>query len=203
MLGDRDYYYARSKSLIDDVEAGRKTAVVSYLVMMETIHVLRKVVVEQSRYAGHDRAECSKTLDPAESLVNRFVHKIKKLSKERKVIIARPDKKIHEHHYAAMAKLRDCLGYVRVISLCPYCKTGRVGREDQNKCPACDSGLAHVRKYQYKALSHPDIEHAYLARYSSAASFHSADTSFRDLGSDPDFDPMGFEIIPPPPKEKN
>ena len=198
MLGDRDDYYVYCKPLIDDIETGEKVAIGSYLVIMEAIHVLRQRIVEKREFTGGDRAECDKNIPVADSLVKKFMSKMKKLAEKQKIIIVGSNKTVDYHHHTTLGKLNDYFGYVRPVSICPYCKKGRVGREKQNTCPSCNSSPGSVNKYQYKALGHADIEHAYFARYNSVSIFCSADTSFHGLKNDPDFSPIKFQIIKHP-----
>ncbi len=198
MLGEKDGYYASCKPLIEDIESKRKIAVVSHLVIIEAIHVLRQRIIEKSRFAGDDRTERDRIIDVANAIVGKFVSMAVKLSKEKKIIIARPDRKIHEHHCTVMKKMKGYFGHVRTVSMCPYCEKGRVGREDQNVCPSCKNSRKPLSRHQYKALGHADIERAYFASYHSVPLFCSTDKSFRDLKNDSDFGRTTFQVIPHP-----
>ena len=198
MLGDRDDYYVYCKPLIDDIETGEKVAIVSYLVIMEAIHVLRQRIVEKREFAGGGRTECDKNIPVADLLVKKFMSKMKKLADKQKVILVGSNKTVDYHHNTTLKKLTGYFGYVRPVSICPYCKTGRVGRKRQNTCPSCNNSPRSVNGYQYKALGHADIEHAYFARYDFVQVFCSADTSFQGLANDPDFSPIKFQIIKHP-----
>ena len=179
MLGDRDEYYAMCKPLIDRVKNGEKVAVVSYLVILEAIHVLRRRTIAKSEFGGSGRDEYNKNISTAKTLVRGFMSEIYKLSEEKKIIIAIHDKTtLHHHHRTTMKKLNSYFGYVRTVSVCPYCEQGRVGRRGNNACPSCNANHKPISKYQYKALGHADIEHAYLATYSSVSLFYSTDTSW-------------------------
>ena len=198
MLGEKDGYYANCRPLIEDIESKEKIAVVSHLVIIEAIHVLRLRVTEKSRFAGDDSTERDRIMGEANALASKFVSVLVRLSEEQKIIIARPDRKIHEHHHTVMKKMRRYFGRVRTVNICPYCEKGRVGREDRNVCPSCKSSRKPLSRHQYKALGHADIEHAYFASYSSVPLFYSTDRSFLDLKNDSDFGRMAFRVIPHP-----
>ena len=149
MLGDRDDYYANCKPLIDNIENGKKVAVVSHLLIMEAIHVLRQRTVEKAEFTGSNRTECDKNIPVANLLVKKFMSKMKKLAGERKIIFARSNKTIIYHHHATLEKLNGYFGYVRPVSICPYCERGRVGRDRRNTCPSCNNSLGPINKYQY------------------------------------------------------
>ena len=198
MLGDKDAYYAHCKPLVENVENRKKIAVVSYLVIIEVIHVLRQRITEKSKFVGDGRIERDGIIARANALVVEFISIIDTLSKEQKIIIARSGQKIHEHHHTVMKKMVGYFGHVRTVSVCPSCKKRWAGRESQNNCPSCKSGHRLPSKYQYKALGHADMEHAYLARCSSVPLFYSTDKSFGDLRNDSDFGQTIFKIIPNP-----
>ena len=198
MLGDKDDYYSVCKPLIENIETRKKIAIVSYLTIMETVHALRRRIVEKSDFTGPDRSECMSKIPTVKSQIKEFIRRINELSKQQKIIIPRPSTKISEHHSTALKKLNNYFGRIRPMAICPYCEKGYVGRDAENKCPSCGNNHNSINKYQYKGLGHADIEHAYLARSSNAPLFYSTDTSFSELNGDPDFGSMSFKIIPHP-----
>ncbi len=50
MLCPDDKFYKSSKKLIDDVTSGKKVAIVSYIVILETIHVLREKMTKGHKF---------------------------------------------------------------------------------------------------------------------------------------------------------
>lgn len=200
MLGRRDDYYQRCSRLVADVEEGRKVAIVSHPVVIETMHVLRKKFadrggVTEAEVLGRD------SLEATQPDVDRFARVLRRMAAARKVVIPEHGMRMSDHYDALLGKFSRYSGYFRRISVCPYCGDGRVPRGHGNECPSCGAGRRSVRSYQYKALGLVDMEHAYLARNAGAEAFYSSDTSFRDLEGDPDFAPMRFEIIPHPSKD--
>ncbi len=170
MLGDKDAYYAHCKPLVENVENRKKIAVVSYLVIIEVIHVLRQRITEKSKFVGDGRIERDGIIARANALVVEFISIIDTLSKEQKIIIARSGQKIHEHHHTVMKKMVGYFGHVRTVSMCPNCKKRWAGRESQINCPSCKSGHRLLSKYQYKALGHADMEQGLFPNSLHAAS---------------------------------
>ena len=50
MLGNTDQFFPQARLLIDNVRSGKNIAVVSDLVILETIQVLRRRITENSQY---------------------------------------------------------------------------------------------------------------------------------------------------------
>lgn len=198
MLGDKDDYYPVCKPLIENIETRKKIAIVSYLTIMETIHALRRRIVEKSDFTGDSKDECRSKIPIVKNVIKEFIRRVNELSKQKKIIIPRPSTKISEHHSTALKKLNNYFGRVRPMNICPYCKKCYVGRNAKNECISCNNKLDSINVYQYKGLGHADIEHAFLAHNSNTTSFYSTDTSFNDLKGDPDFGSMSFKIIPHP-----
>ncbi len=170
-LGSQDHFYSVCKPLITDIENGRKTAVVSYLILMETIHVLRTKIAK-SKSMGDDTSIHQKT-NVINETVNQFIEWIDSLAKQQKIVFAETDKNILDHYSIIFKKLRNYFG-----NLIP---------------PSPDN--ASSKKFEYKGLNHNDIEHAYFAMYSKAPTFYSTDKSFSDLLQDPDFSSITFNIL--------
>ena len=163
--------------------------------MMETTHVLRGRIVAKSEFVGDGRDECVSRQTSAKILSEEFTQRISELGKQEKIIVASPELGITKHHQIVLRKLQNCIGYVRTVSACPYCRGGRVSSCSEIKCPSCSGSFKPIERYQYKALGHADLEHAYLAKYAGASLFYSTDKSFRDLIGNPDFDSITFKII--------
>lgn len=200
MLGSNDDYYPLCKPLIDNIEDGKKIAIISYLILMETIHVLRTKVIKKTPFDGDTRKDCDSKKPNAENIIKDFMRIINEFSKQKKILLIRPRETITDHHSRVLRKLRNYFGYIRPMSICPYCTNGYASRGSNNECPSCGKPLESIKQYQYKGLGHTDLEHAVLARQGSCSSFYSSDTSFKDLTGDPDFGALMFKVIPHPSK---
>ncbi len=198
MLGSQDGFYSTCKPLIEDIESKKVVAVFSYLTMLETIHTLRRRKIEKSSFTGGSRSECESKKAPAEVIVRDFVRVIRELSSQQKILIPRPKMTLFDHHSTVVRKIKQYFGYIRTMSYCPICESGYVKRDEKIKCPSCGDEKESLKKYQYKALGHADLEHAFCAKYANVPVFYSTDKSFSDLNGDPDFGSMRFEIIPYP-----
>ena len=66
-LGAGDHHYQISKDLIELMKNGEKRVVVSYLLIMETIHVIRKRSVQRSKIS-----DTASVLDSARALSDEF-----------------------------------------------------------------------------------------------------------------------------------
>ena len=203
MLGSNDDYYPLCKPLIDNIENKNKVAIISYLMLIETIHVLRTKVIKKTPFTGESRSECDSKKSNAENIIKDFMRIINEFSKQKKILLIRPRETITDHHSKVLKKIRNYFGYIRPMSICPYCIKAYVDRKSTNECPSCGKSLDSVKEYQYKGLGHADLEHAFLAKQSSSPVFYSSDTSFGDLKGDPDFGSLIFEIIPHPSRIKS
>ena len=202
-MGTKDDYFPLCKPLIDVIIRGEKTAIVPYVVILETIHTLRSKLTQELNFDGDSRDHCDSKKPIVEGIIKDFVRAIREFSKDGKIIIPRLRTPLSEHHATILKKIRNYFGYVRVMGFCPYCEDGHVDRDSKNSCPSCGCNRDSIRKYNYKGLGHVDIEHAYLAKNTNTNTFYSTDTSFRNLQGDTEFNPIEFKIIPHPDKIKS
>ena len=75
-LGERDLHYQESKSLIELVEAGKKRAIVSYLLIMETMYTIRRRKVERSD-SPDDASRMSTAMDASDKFYNYVTNRMK------------------------------------------------------------------------------------------------------------------------------
>ncbi len=202
MLGDKDDYFPLCKPLIDNLESGKKIAVVSYTLLLEVIDTMRKKMPKRTDFSGGTREECDSKKPIVEQKIIDFIKKINEYSKARKILIIRPRETISEHQSIILKKLQNYFGYIRVMSVCSQCNEGFVPRDSKLECPKCNETFEPTQKYQYKGLGYVDLEHAYLAKYGKSSTFYTSDTSFKSLSNDPDFKSIKFAIIPHPSKIK-
>lgn len=195
MQGSVDKYYHTAKTLIDDVEDGKRIAIVPHLVILETVFVIRKRQAYRAIKKGKatDR-DATPLLKP---IITEYLDRINRLAEEGKIIIPEYADKVYDHHRAVLQKCTVYHGFF-VSEECPACRIPREARDGAFTCPSC--GLAAKSgELDYRVLGPADMEHAYLARRSAAEAFYTSDKTFRCLASDPDFAPMRFEIIRPAP----
>lgn len=149
-MGAGDHHYQISRDLIELMENGEKRVIVSYLLIMETIYVIRKRSVQRSK-----SSDTASTLYAARALSDEFKDYVMGGIGKGELVLVESDG-ISGHGRKVFQKAASVVG--------------------------------SIRKKQYRALGHADIEHAYLADYGGAREFHTMDLSFRDLDGDPDFD---------------
>ena len=195
MRGSSDKFFRQAKELITKVLSGEKVAVVPQLVLLETIHALRQKITENSTYTGQTQEDCDVIRSQINEAVQYFLNRVYTMANDRKILLVKPNVSIETHHARVLKKSIDYFGYLRPISICPYCKNGWVGRQAQNVCMHCSHAESSIKKYHYKGLGHADLEHAFFALSNRVKEFHSADKSFNDLKRDSDFKNISFYII--------
>ena len=194
MRGKSDKFFPQAKKLVDEVLSGKKIAVMSQLVLLETIHALRQKIAQNSPYDNrntnkHDiQTQINKT-------VQQFLNSVRIMVEDGHVIILNPSASVASHHNRVLQKSVKYFGYLRIIGICPYCENGWVGRHASNTCGHCGHTKNSIKKYNYKGLGHADLEHAFFALSGHATEFYSADKSFMDLKNDSDFDNISFRIV--------
>ena len=195
MRGSTDKLFPQAQLLIDNVLSGKNIAAVSYLVILETIHVLRRKITENSRYVGSNRKNYDNLEVQISEEVNNFIKSIYAMAKDGKILIPKPNISIAAHHLTVLRKSRSHFGYLRTVSTCSRCKKRSAGRNVQGVCKHCNHAGNLTYRYDYKGLGHADLEHVFFAHYNRVKEFHSADKSFRNLIRDSDFKSIDFNII--------
>lgn len=184
--------------MIDQIEKRTSIAIVSPLVIAETIHSLRQRISQKTPFEGESIEKRKGIEQEIRHEVHEFMKRINQFSKDKKIIIPQPEIKLKEYHHRLLQKTQNYFGYVRVMSNCPYCKNGKVSKESTNKCESCGKEHQSIQQYQYKGLGHADLEHAFLAKDAQVTELHSSDRSFQDLKKDSDFGDINFIFIPNP-----
>ena len=188
MLGEEDRFYHSCKPLIEDIEQDRCVAVVSYLIIMESIYAIRRRLTERFRWDGAD-ASAKEAL--VEERSKKFIDFITELSGRKKIMIVMPEESVAKHHSAILKKLRSLSGYVKLEFYCKECREQYPIHGSTSACRVCGSNIRD-RRYKYRGLGHADIEHAYLAVHSRASKLYSTDKGFTALADDPDFASVDF-----------
>lgn len=86
-----DDYHQISRDLIGLVEKGEKRAIVSYLLIMETIYVIRRWTVQHS-----ESSDNTYRMEEARAASDRFYNYVMNLMKMGRLILVRSNK-IHDH----------------------------------------------------------------------------------------------------------
>lgn len=175
-MGAGDNHYQTSKDLIELMKNGEKRVVVSYLLIMETIHVIRKRSVKRSKIS-----DTASVLDAARALSNEFKDYVMSGVGKGEIVLVESDG-ISGHGYRIFQKASSVQGTVR--NRRGYTRSPKSRRSAHRKP---QPARLRIGCREYRALGHADIEHAYLADYGGAREFHTMDLSFRDLDGDPDF----------------
>ena len=195
MRGSSDKFFLPAQGLINKVLSGDKVAVVSQLVLLETIHALRQKIAENSPHAGSTPEKYGKVQSQIGMMVQDFLNRVHTMARDGKILMVKPNVSVATHYARVLKKSTDYFGYLRTISVCPYCKSGWVGRQARNACEHCGHAANSIQKYSYKGLGHADLEHAFFALSNRVREFHSADKSFDELNRDSDFKNIRFHII--------
>lgn len=170
MRGRSDKFFPQSQALVDRIISGKNVAIVSNLILLETIDVLRKRIVKNSQMgdAPEDHAAIRRKID---AVTEKFLNLICKMSENKQVLMVRPSLHVEEHHARVLTKFRRYFGSVHTV-------------RGQNR-------------HRYKGLGHADFEHALLALSYMVPEFYTADNSFEDLKGDSDFSSIHFNTIKP------
>ena len=97
MLGERDAYFPLCKPLIENIENGKKIAIVPHALILEVIDTMRRKMPQRIDFAGDSREECDSKKLIVEEKISNFVKKIYDYSKSRKILIIKPRETISEH----------------------------------------------------------------------------------------------------------
>lgn len=189
-----DIFHESCKPLIEDVVDGKRAAVISLLTILESIHVIRRVVIENKR-VPKDSASPSTLQATAKRRVNDFIRLITSLQNSHRLIMADYDKGIREHYGAVLDKLSRHFGEAMLDLHCSACGRKYPVPSKASPCPGCGNLLTPNNNYRYRGLGSADIEHAYFAIYGEASTFYTTDQSFNALRKDPDFNSIDFKII--------
>lgn len=189
-----DVFHESCKLLIEDIVNGKCTAVISVLTILESIHVIRRTVIENKR-VPRDSMSQSTLLTTAKRRVNDFVQLITSLQNSHRLIMADCGKDIGEHYSSVLGKLSRHFGEAMLDLHCNACGRKYPVPSKSSPCPGCGNPLTPSNNYRYRGLGSADIEHAYFAIYGGASTFYTTDQSFDALKMDPDFDLINFKII--------
>lgn len=189
-----DIFHESCKPLIEDIIDGRRAAVISLLTILESIHVIRRAVIENKR-VPKDSASQPTLQATAKKRVNDFIRLITSLQNSHRLIMADYDKGIREHYSAVLNKLSRHFGDAMLDLHCNACGRKYPVLSKASPCPDCGSPLTPNNNYRYRGLGSADIEHAYFAIYGRASTFYTTDQSFDALRKDPDFNSINFKII--------
>lgn len=195
MRGSTDKLFSQARLLIDNVLSGKNIAVVSYLVILETIHVLRRKIAENSQYVGSSHENYENLEEQINEGINNFIKSVYTMANDKKILMPKPNISVTTHHSRVLEKSRSYFGYLRTISTCSRCKRRRAERSAQGICERCNHANNLTHRYDYRGLGHADLEHVFFARSNRVKEFHSADKSFTGLTEDSDFKSINFNII--------
>ena len=172
MRGSTDKLFPQALLLIDNVLSGKNIAVVSYGVILETIHVLRRKITENSQYVGSNRENYDNLEGQINKKINNFINSIYAMAKDGKILMPKPNLSVTTHHSRVLEKSRSYFGYLRTISTCSRCKKRRAQRSAQDICEHCNRANNLTHRYNYKGLGHADLEHVFFAHFSRVKEFH-------------------------------
>ena len=195
MCGSSDYFFENSKRLIDDVNNGEKTVAVSYIGILEIIHVLRRKIIKNYRFEEDDLIHRAQIENKIKANIEKFLLQIHNLIKRGQAFLLKPNIDISDHHKMILRKMNQHFGRIKIVGKCTHCKNSQTVTGLHKTCPDCGSNLSSVRT-EYTGLGHVDLEHALLARLYNVKEFYSSDRSFECLNDDDDFEGMRFQTVP-------
>jgi predicted nucleic acid-binding protein len=181
-LGPTDYHYANAKQIIEkDIMKKRTIGLVSTLVLLEIIDVIRHRVTERTNKAtmNHMDENTRKSYIKTESdkKITDLVNVLTQMENQGYVIFADFTpldlKQIMDNVYVYSKKY---FGLIRKYFRCRFCRS-------------------FFEHYSYRGLGWIDVMHAFLALELCADGFTTADKSFKDLQTDPQFSELPIAII--------
>ena len=122
MRGDSDMFFPQAKILIDKVASGKNVVVVPHIVILETIHTLRRKIAENSKFRGSKTEHYAHVKSETFRITQNFIKTIREFAKKRQVLLIKPNTSVSVHHAMVLSKLQNYFGYIRTISICPHCK---------------------------------------------------------------------------------
>ena len=199
MLGELDDYFPLCEPLIKNIENKKIIAAVSHTLILEVLDTMRKKYLKELTFQGIlEKNVVQKNFMLKKKCLN-FIKTLDEFLTSRKVSMIDLDYPTSEYHDLLLKKFQNYFGYIRVMSMCPNCRS--IVSRDSRKCSKCGKTINSIKKmYRYKGLGYVDLEHAYMAKHGNVSVFYTSDTSFRSLNNDPYFRPIEFKIIPHPSK---
>lgn len=182
------------KKLIDDVTSGKKVVVVSYIVILETIHVLRQRMTKGHKFETDYDTHHTQIEHRIRGDAKKFMRQIRTLASRGQAILVKPNIGLTEHHVRVLRELVRRFGPIKAFSRCSSCGNKLSSESLSKVCPKCKAGLTQTQ-LEYRGLGHADLEHALLARLYNVKTFYSGDRSFKQLNSDSTFRGTYFKTI--------
>ena len=164
-----DPHYDACRQLFDDLHDGKRTVVVSALVVGEVLQVSRREAARSAaKEYGGDTPNLQVARDMADEAADTLFQQLGRLSDTGRIVVRRPSK--NAGRYASLA-LRMLIRHK--------------GRFDQHG----KMGII------YRNLGMLDMMHALAARDYRVKNFCTRDRQFGALASDPRFDGINFVIL--------
>ena len=153
LRGNQDAHFKKASKLIKNLEKNNQVVVVTQLVMLETIHVLRKKLLKNM-----DKTQTNKDMENyIKNVVDYFLSHLENMEAADLVKRTKPRRCISRHHERVLVKTLGYFGHVIVMYKCAKCN-------NVVKTQECECGSNSFKeKLYYKGLGHADLEHAYLA----------------------------------------
>ena len=143
-----DIFHESCKPLIEDIVSGKRAAVISLLTILESIHVIRRAVIENKR-VPKDSANQSTLQATAKKRVNDFIRLITSLQNSHRLIMADYNKGIGEHYGAVLNKLSRHFGDAMLDLHCNACGRKYSVPSKASLCPDCGNPLTPNNNYRY------------------------------------------------------
>lgn len=165
-----DRFSKPAKRLFDGlVSSNDRIVAVSHVVLLETIHVLRRKIVGALDRAIETERVQSVATSRCTNAIAEFIKYVSAMDRHGKMELYTPDLRLNDY----------CRQILLEISRQPV-----------------PVGITSKR-YLYSGLGPADIEHAHLARRAGVSTFYTTDSSFERLNKDPEFLHVSFDVLEP------
>ncbi|ABK78613.1 hypothetical protein CENSYa_2009 [Cenarchaeum symbiosum A] len=190
---DSDAFTAKCNALFYDVEKRRVKLAASNHILSETLHTLRKDVVDNAPPgAGED--ECRRLVDERSK---SFLDEVDRLKREEKIQVApmlAAEGQIKDHYQYVWDKLISIPYQAMIMNRCPKCKEHLPEHHD-GPCTRCTKNVRSRVGYRYSGMGYPDMDHAYIALQHDVSALYTADRGFENLWGDPEFEGMEIYVF--------
>ncbi|ABK78614.1 hypothetical protein CENSYa_2010 [Cenarchaeum symbiosum A] len=183
-----EFFQSECDTLFDDMHEGKVKVVVSNHVLSETLHTIRKQVVETAP-EGAAMDECNKLVDEK---TKEFTGEVEKLKMQQKILIvptSTADASLKDHYRYVWDKMHSMPFKSLTKTVCPACAK-YLHKSHKGECPACKKDVKPKMAYRYSGMGYPDLDHAYMALQHNASVLYTHDKAFKNLWGDPEFEGM-------------
>ena len=165
-----DRFARPSKKLFDSLISNNgRIVVMSHVVLLETIHVLRRKIVGALDRTVEEKQVQSVAASKCTDAIAEFIKYVSGMDEYGKLEFYTPDLRLNDYREQILLEISRQPISVKITS----------------------------KRYLYSGLGPADIEHAHLARRAGVSTFYTTDSSFECLHKDPEFSRVSFDVLDP------